>query len=250
MKNTTGWALLLPFLDQAPAYNQYNFDVCSSCSSPYGHPTSGDDSLNATVISERISVFECPSDVSAGEVSSYGAGGTSFYARREARRTSYLFATGVFTDYNASWRTYASDVRRGAFGNDGAAKMRDLIDGSSNTILVGEATGGGNKTSTHYGPWGLTGTHTCCHGRVVSSSSTAVAEANFAPYQAQWHINASWTPTDPLKKTYAWVFGSKHVGGAHFLLGDGSVRLLSENMNYRTFGLLNYIADNQPIGEF
>ena len=162
-------------------------------------------------------------------------------------RTSYLFASGVFTDYNGPWHTTSTDRRRGAFGNDGAARFRDLQDGVSNCILVGEATGGSNKTSTHYGPWGLTGTHTCCHGRVVSNSTTSFAEANFAPYQAQWHINAVWTAGDPLKRTYAWVFGSSHTGGAHFLLGDGSVRFLSENMSYRTFGLLNYIKDGQAI---
>ena len=33
--NTTGWVFLLPYIDQAPAYNQYNFNVCSSMSSPY-----------------------------------------------------------------------------------------------------------------------------------------------------------------------------------------------------------------------
>src|SRR5229473_2794748 len=39
--NTTGFVLLLPYLDQGPMYNAYNFNVASSVSSPYGRPDSG-----------------------------------------------------------------------------------------------------------------------------------------------------------------------------------------------------------------
>jgi type II secretory pathway pseudopilin PulG len=28
--NTTGWSMLLPFLDQAPLYSRYNFNLCYS----------------------------------------------------------------------------------------------------------------------------------------------------------------------------------------------------------------------------
>jgi prepilin-type processing-associated H-X9-DG protein len=43
-------------------------------------------------------------------------------------------------------------------------------------------------------------------------------------------------------------FGSMHPGGAHFAMGDASVRFLNENMNlaiYRTLGAIN---DRHPAG--
>ena len=45
-------------------------------------------------------------------------------------------------------------------------------------------------------------------------------------------------------------FGSWHAGGANFLLGDGSVRFISEKLNYQTYINLGTIADGTVIGEF
>lgn len=155
--NTTGWALLLPYFDQGNAYTEYDFDVCSSSSSPYSFPTAGTDSVNAEVYGENFSVLNCPSHPDAGEVSTHAPGTTNIYSRREAHRTSYLFASGRFTDWDVPWSQTAGDIRRGVFGNNGAARPRDIIDGTSNTIAVGESHGGTrNKTSVNFGPWGVT----------------------------------------------------------------------------------------------
>ena len=246
--NTTGWVFLLPYIDQAPAYSTYDFNVCSSSSSPYSIPALGADTANQRIYGMKLTMLECPSHPAAGEVSSYLPGTNDFYSRRNARRTSYLMGSGVFTDYDSPWSTKLNDIRQGAFGNNGAAKISDLTDGTSTTALVGEAWGGNSyKTSTHYGPWGMAGLHTTNHGRVVSASATVLNAANVAAYQSDWRINASYTG---LNKTYAWGFGSGHSGGAHFLLGDGTVRFLSDNMDYLNFCRLNFIHDAQPVAEF
>ncbi|MBI1311329.1 DUF1559 domain-containing protein [bacterium] len=248
--NTTGWSMLLPYLDQDGAYAQYDFNYCSSMSSPYGMPVSGSDSINAPVMQSRLNLLECPTHSEAGEIASDTPGTTSFYSRNKAVRTSYLFAVGSFTDYSGPWSAYTYDIRLGMFGNNASARLTDITDGTSNTIAVGEAHGGNQmKTSGSYGPWGLTGTHTCCHGYVPSASSSTVTAANFAPYQSNWHINAAYNG-DAAGRTYAWVFSSTHSGGAHFLLADGSSRFLSDSMDYRLFGLLNYIHDGETLGEF
>lgn len=249
--NTPGWVFLLPFIDQAAAYNQYDQSVCASNSDPYGYGLAGNESANQQVTSMALPALECASDPSAGEVSSYDAGGTSFYTRNNARRTSYIFCVGYNTDYDDSYKAkkVSDPLRIGAFGNSGAARFRDFTDGMSNTVVIGESWGGSDaKTSTHYGPWGLKGLHTCCHGRVVSGSAVN-NPASFTPYAADWHINADYNG-DGSGRQYAWGFGSGHAGGAQFVLGDGSVKFLSENMDYRTFVLMNYIRDGQVIGEF
>ncbi|WP_417851626.1 DUF1559 domain-containing protein [Thalassoglobus sp.] len=245
--NTTGWVFLLPYIDQAGLYNQYDFNACSSMSSPYGHPVQQTDAVNAEAVSTKLTVLECPT---AGiETSDYGAGTTTFYSRNDVNRANYFFATGYFTDYSSDYGANSGDPRLGAFGNNGAARMRDLRDGTSQTVLIGEGVGGPEyKLSEHYGPWGLSGTHTSVHGRVVSGDDMR-DPASFTPYSSNWHLNAAYN-NDSLGRSYAWVFNSLHTGGGQFLMGDGSARFLNENMDYKTFCYLNYIHDGEVVGEF
>lgn len=249
VKNTTGWTLLLPFFEETSMFDNYDFGQCSSSSSPYGHAVAGSDLTNHEIYSQRLEGLECPSHPESGLSSSSGAGGTSFYSRRDAVRTSYLFASGVFTDYNDKYTVYNYDIRQGTFGNDGAANMASITDGTSNTIAVGEAAGGRFKTSSSYGPWGLNGTHTCCHGRVVSGSSATVTHANNPIYARDWHINSAYGG-DAQGRTYAWVFSSLHPGGAQFVFNDGNTRFLAEDMDYELFCRLNYIHDGDPLASF
>jgi hypothetical protein len=44
--------------------------------------------------------------------------------------------------------------------------------------------------------------------------------------------------------------GSDHGAGAHFLLGDGSTRYISENISTTTRQRLHYMADGGDVGEF
>jgi len=130
------------------------------------------------------------------------------------------------------------------FGNDGAATVAQVTDGLSNTIAVGESRQLG-KTSTAYGPYWGAGVHTCCHGYTPNACYTLNAAYNYPPCTA-----AAPAPGTP-KLQYAWGFGSTHVGGGHFLLGDGSVRFIGENVDYAlVFNPLNRIKDNTIIGEF
>jgi prepilin-type N-terminal cleavage/methylation domain-containing protein len=248
-RNTTGWTMLLPYIDEGPRFQSWDFNQNSSRSNPRAGGTPGNDTTNAALWATVPNSMLCPSHPHAGEKSTSGAGGTGFYSRRDATRTSYLFSTGVYTDYDANFGAQSGSVRQGAFGNNGGAKFAQITDGTSNSIAIGEAWGGSQyRTSTSYGPWGLVGTHTCCHGRVVSYSNSNVNDVRNG--SDQWHINASWSNTDPRKRVYAWTFSSGHTGGAHFLLCDGSTRFMSENMDYRTFVKAAYIHDGSPLGEF
>lgn len=257
--NTTGWQMILPFMDQAPLYNQFNMNERSVTSNPYNLTQANLSTTNAQLVTTPISLLECPSHPEAGPG---GASVTStFYERTtDTRRTSYAMCSGSFTDYDAPWGSLKTDYRQGAFGNDGAAKMRDFTDGTSNIFLVGESWGGSRyKTSTHYGPWGLSGIHTSIHGRAVAAAITSTSGGcnnptldvcyNYSNTPARFGINADYSQNGT-NLAYAWGFSSGHEGGAQFLLGDGTVRFVSENIDYKTFCILNFIHDGQTVGEF
>lgn len=245
--NTTGWALMLPYLDAESVYDRYDFNQCSSQSAWNGLPVAGTDVVNSNITGVALPVLECPSDIAAGEISTFAPSSPNLYSRTNARRTSYAFATGRYTDWDVIWTDTANDIRRGMFGNNRSARIQDLRDGASNSIAVGESHGGTTqKVNAHFGPWGLTGTHTSCHGRVVSDSATSVDPAYFT--DKRWAPNASWIEGTP--GSYAWVFNSSHPGGVQFVMGDGSVRFISEEIDYRLFCLLNYIQDGEPVSGF
>ncbi|WP_164102465.1 DUF1559 domain-containing protein [Candidatus Laterigemmans baculatus] len=247
VKNTTGWALMLPFMEQQAIHANWNFNVCAGASNPYGQQLAGDDTINLGLYNARIATLECPSHPEAGEISTYNAGGTSFYDRREAVRTSYFFSTGYYTDYDRPYEQCNNNVQQGAFGNDGAAKFASLRDGSSNCLLFGEGAGGSMKTSSHYGPWGMSGIHTGIHGRVVVADVATGIKPTALEAQ-NYSINGAWN-NDAKRRTYAWIFGSHHPGGAQFTMGDGSVRFLSDNMDFTTFARLAYIHDGEVLGD-
>ena len=45
-------------------------------------------------------------------------------------------------------------------------------------------------------------------------------------------------------------FNSYHTGGAHFLMGDGTVRFITENVDERTYVNLSRRSDGNTLGGF
>jgi prepilin-type N-terminal cleavage/methylation domain-containing protein len=262
VKNTTGWVMMLPFYDQAPLYNQYNFNTVSSVSNPYSYPiaTPTDPLINTPVNRVILEMFLCPSDPGNGvRLTRDPTNQLEFYAANEVARSNYLFATGELTDYNDSWGRYnmIEYLHLGAFANDGAARLSDILDGPSNTILVGESVQL-RKTSIHgtfgptFGPYWGAGVHTCCHGRTPASTAASACPNGIShPTGVRYGAINFDNNCDGTQRQYAWQFGSHHDGGAQFLMGDGRVVFLSNSINYYdVFMWLNRIKDKRVIGEF
>ncbi len=256
VRNHTGWVLMLPFLEQGPLQGQLDFRHATCLSAPQSPTPSPDTPIaqqNVVVLDKRLQVLECPSHPTRGENRTV-TGTTHFYRMQNAKRTSYLFVSGTGQDRDRPYALRSTDRRLGPFGNNSFCSLARILDGTSNVLAIGDATGGGQvrgKTSVNYGPWGLQGTHTCCHGRVESSNNAGLT---FSQCQAKrWCINCPWIPDcatmvpDSLRRTYAWVFGSYHPGGANFALCDGSGRFISETIDYRVWIRMNYMADGEPV---
>ena len=262
VRNHSGFLLILPFMEQQPLYDSINLEGPSNTSNPraggpdpVSHPFWA--ANGAAMANARVPAYECPSDAHAGELSTYQPNTTSFYGRDRAVRTSYLFTVGYQTDYDINWDQKLTNgynvVRVGAFGNNSHARFAQLKDGSANTTAIGESAGGvTNKTSTHYGPWGIHGTHTSAHGRTVAGGGAWMTDpsyrtrVNWAAWQRDWHINAAWQGRAD-GKSYAWVFRSQHPGGAQFVFCDGSVQFLNETMDYFTFCSMTFMLDGNAV---
>lgn len=227
--NHTGFVALLPYIEQEPLFKQYNYNFVASSSSVYGIPIGPDPTPNPNriVASSPIAIYTCPSDTMPAPTVTFRprTTGTWFsgYERENTCRSNYLFNTGAYTDYNAPWAS-TSPGARGAFGNDGAAAIHRIRDGSSNTLAVGESRQ--LHTSSHYGPYWGSGTHTAVHGRGYYSTFTP----NY-PYG-----NCSGAPS--MKCQYAWGFGSWHTGVTNFVMCDGSTRSIADGINFLAFRAL------------
>ncbi|MBI1346328.1 DUF1559 domain-containing protein [bacterium] len=230
---------ILPFIDQAPLFNQidHSAPMANSTTSPLPTPYSP----NTVVAMTVLTAFLCPSD----------SGNNQGKLNGRANITNDYW--GV-TDYKAvagnNWAwgnfVYTHPTGRNATNNNGLdagngwmcrnnrgaagpfiSGLRHFTDGTSNTLLVGEALPG-----------------RCIHNTWwFFNHTTATCAVPLNYYQK----NQSITPGD-WPNNYS--FASEHVGGAHFTMGDGTVRFLSENIDLQLYRNLSTIDGRETVGDF
>lgn len=116
--------------------------------------------------------------------------------------------------------------------------MRDVTDGTANTLAVGESLPG--KCDHCWWFWFNGGTGSTGH------------QLNHPTYMAR---------TSPGNWPYTYGFASLHTGGGQFCMVDGSVKFISENIQSRTdangnpanvgiYQKLATISGGEVLGEF
>jgi len=211
-----------------------------------GSTLGGSANVNAEVVGTLVRTYVCAADREPALAEDNGFPGDPnasppipyippyhIFSRQNARRSNYLFATYEATD---STPRYPFGSVYGAFGTNGAANQDMITDGQSNTILVGESKQ--EHTSTTFGPYWGSGTHSCCHG-IVSDEQYKI---NF-PYGREVENKQG---RESLLQ-YSWGFGSWHSGGANFLYADGSVHFISQSVSFAVFKALNSINGGEPV---
>ena len=137
--NKNGLSLLLPFLDQAPLYNKINQETANGpqnggfcCSYPgAGVPLAGNPADNAPEMTILLDVFLCPSDSGTTHLGTGAPYGTA--VAPGPAKTNYELSADQTISCNL-WASQSTTSRK-IFGENSRAKISDIRDGSSNTII-------------------------------------------------------------------------------------------------------------------
>ncbi len=217
--NRWGWGtMLLPYLEQGNLYRTLSDDY-----DRFELPMSSDANTQSP-----LPQFRCPTDVGENLVEIDTGSLVVRYGR-----SNYVGVFGNVPIDDTSALNF--DGAGGLFHRASSVRLRDVLDGTSQTIAVGER-----------------------HAETSAGGVTRGGEAYWAGVfrENHWvklHVGDC-TPTstinteDPDGRQRG--FSSLHTGGAQFVLADGSVRFLNESMSLQNYERLATIADGQVIDGF
>lgn len=276
--NMWGWnSFLLPYMDQAPVYNQINFSVgfAGGLTAAGVDQAEGAGSLHGPELT-YLDILKCPSDRGLKQTFYRGSGvGTSNGGARALGGTSCYAGVngGLFADFTAP-NTMSN--QGGTFGGNSKIGIRDMSDGTTNVAVVGERSMK-EQSSRRCGLKSMwAGIRTvditlatqyansyplCVRNTLVPINSLPIvtqAGSGGVGDQAYWSPLAQNSANfyeqsgsgKGIPDPYWHGFGSEHVGGAHFLLGDGSVRFISQNVDATTYARLGTMKDGNVLGDF
>ena len=222
-ENGFGWAtMILPMMDQGPLYNNLNFR------------TSIADPANIAQWQRALPAYRCPSDSSqelweleletggsvemptANYVGSFGTEGIE----------DVCFVPDTEDPMPPPFQCRAD----GILSHNSRIAIRDITDGTSNTFLVGERR---TNAAALPEPWHSTWVGVYPEGH--EAATRILGASDHTPNHPASHFDD---------------FSSMHEGGAFFLLGDGAVRFIGENIDENLYKALATRSGNEIVGEF
>jgi prepilin-type N-terminal cleavage/methylation domain-containing protein/prepilin-type processing-associated H-X9-DG protein len=235
-------AFLLPYLEESAIYDQH----AASLSDPAGvAPTSG---TVANGLGTRPSVFSCPSDAEL-PVQGINSYGTSNYLANYGghyNATTLVHHGGERVGYLIKEKQHYS--HEGVFHGNSAYQWKDITDGTSSTIMLGEVSH--LDRDWNYGLGGVAGNWTCIPKQIKDDGLLMRDVHPNHPINSRLPDG---TVNDGALGEHD-GFGSLHPGGAMFVFCDGSTHFLDENIesssSLGTYQRLGMRADGLPVGDY
>lgn len=245
LDSTNGFSALsqlLPYLDQANVYKQINFSL------PYNN------AANSTAMMTSIPMFRCPSDPT-GNLS--GVGGATNYLANKGANVIWQDASGpnVGMPEQNGVMYYRSSVRIG-----------DITDGTSNTAAFSERVlaDGNNGVSSpledvYFSPAAPATPDdavTICNAVDITNLSNQFPLFMGAPWIHGQHCYLHVNVPNSRSCGFFTVLrasmppSSRHTGGVHVLLADGSTRFVSQNINLSVWRGVGTRNGGEVNGEF
>lgn len=220
LAKASAFIVILPHIDQGSAYNQYNFSLGNS------------DAPNLACVSQRVPTYLCPTAPLRRPVPISGCD-----ANDRAPGT-YAVSTGSGDPYGS---LATGNPNNGAIVNTGTGvtRMRDIVDGTSRTLLAGESAWNFADYTFTSGP---------CNGQVrwgFSYWSSPHPLATAFTTQAPFNPKSMSGDANRLSR-----FRSEHMGVVGFVLCDGSARYVSENIDQKVLNALGTRAGAETFGDF
>ncbi|MBA4105555.1 MAG: hypothetical protein C0485_07330 [Pirellula sp.] len=152
------WAVrALPYCEQQAVYNLLDNSVFVTGGSAGKGPAQMAHPKNAPVRSAQLDVFRCPTDSYNVSPMLMGAGaaatewGRGNYAANAGNGPLLNRPDGIFGPTSGGW---LDPKRRGVIGPNVAARLKELVDGTTNTMLMSEVRSGVTP-SDQRGTWAL-----------------------------------------------------------------------------------------------
>ena len=252
-QNTPWFILMLPFFDQKPLYDAFNFDIGAEGLGFGGFLP------NSTVVSSRIGLFQCPSD--RERIYQFSAALSppplAVFSGLTFTKGNYAVSWG-----NTQWGQQPITVAGGtvsfaasAFGHDGRISMASIQDGLSSTAFVSEILQGSTNDIR-----GTVWTTSPGGGSYMTRfPPNRFADIYGSPVRGD-QLVVPWFCVDepgqmlPCTSIYDMVNAfagarSRHPGGIQALYGDGSVRFVKETIHPAIWVAQNTISGGEVIDD-
>jgi prepilin-type N-terminal cleavage/methylation domain-containing protein/prepilin-type processing-associated H-X9-DG protein len=219
-----GWGtMLLSELEQKSLYNGVNFSLSTT------------DPGSQTVRRTSLSSFLCPSNTGGrGPLTITDGSGNALVSD---------LAPGQYVAVAGQWEPEEfAALNNGVFYRNSKIGVRDITDGTSTTLMVGERSQNvANATWVGMIPF----------GQSCNNPSWPYQDCEASNVLILGHTGPSpdepWVDVPNNKKAGADDFHSLHRGGCNFLFCDGSVRFVKETINPNVFSYLATRAGGEMI---
>lgn len=263
--NGAGWSIfILPYTEEQALYDKYDFDEPNESMTDVDN----DGRVNRFVRETNLKVHDCPTDeeTDLNDRPASGPGSGVLYNRSSYRGNAGLCTVqsqafwdssseqtkrfayergplpGVGVIYNNPWSK--TRVPTGDWSLTSPVKIKDITDGTSNTVLLGEKAHLAYSTNPSWADearrrrtfWAYTYTS---YQRSLTFLQT---RSIISDYDRCLRISGQFSD-NPCKRSW----GSLHTGGFNIVMCDGSTDFVSEAIDIFVFGAMSTIASGETI---